>query len=85
MKATLNRYCKLIVGWALVSLGIIGWLLPILPGTPFIVLGVAILSAQSEWLRNRIATLKIRFPRQTAKLQALKESLFSKIRKAGVP
>ena len=81
MKSKFNRYCKLTVGWALVSLGIIGWLLPILPGTPFIVLGLAILSAESEWLRNKIEALKMRFPRQTAKLQALKESLAAKLRK----
>lgn len=81
MKSKFNRYCKLTVGWALVSLGILGWLLPILPGTPFIVLGLAILSAESEWLRNKIEALKMRFPRQTAKLQALKESLAAKLRK----
>jgi len=83
MKSKFNRYCKLTVGGVLVSLGIIGWLLPILPGTPFIVLGLAILSAESEWLRNKIEALKTRFPRQTAKLQALKESLAAKLRKMG--
>lgn len=83
MKSKFNRYCKMTVGWALVSLGIIGWLLPILPGTPFIVLGLAILSAESEWLRNKIEALKMRFPRQTARLQLLKESLAAKLRKMG--
>lgn len=82
MKA-LNRYCKLILGWALVLLGIIGWLLPILPGTPFIVLGFTLLSSQSECIRNKIESLRERFPRQAAKLHALKEGLAAKIKRKG--
>jgi len=82
MKAKLHRFCKLIAGWALVSLGLAGWLLPIIPGTPFIVLGLAILSAQSEWARKILDSLKVRFPRQAAKLRALKEGLAAKIRRA---
>ena len=85
MKARLNRFCKLIFGWTLVFLGIIGWLLPILPGTPFIILGLAVLSAESEWLRDKIESLKLRFPRQTASLRALEECLVSRIRKEGAP
>ena len=85
MKATINRYYKLALGWFLVFLGIIGWLLPIVPGTPFILLGLAILSAQSEWLRDKIESLKLRFPNQTARLRALKEYLASRVRKEGAP
>ncbi|MGH7773289.1 MAG: PGPGW domain-containing protein [Candidatus Binatia bacterium] len=83
MKATLKRYCKLISGWTLVLLGVIGWFLPVVPGTVLIFLGVALLSAQSEWMRKRIEFLKARFPRHAAKLQALKESLTSKMRREG--
>lgn len=81
--AVFNRYCKLILGWALVLLGVIGWLLPILPGTPFIILGLAVLSSQSEWIRNKIESLRARFPRQAAKLQTLKDSLAAKINREG--
>ena len=83
MKAMVHRFCKLTLGWVLVFLGIIGWLLPILPGTPFILLGVAILSTQSDCLRNKIDSLKVRFPRQVAGLRMLKENLAAKIRRAG--
>ena len=89
MKATLNRLFKLAFGWCLVFLGIIGWLTPILPGTIFIVLGLAILSSQSEWVRGKIESLieflRVRFPRQASRLQALKEGLISKTRKEGSP
>ncbi|MEK7377629.1 MAG: DUF454 family protein [Candidatus Binatota bacterium] len=83
MKAVVHRFCKLTLGWVLVFLGIIGWLLPILPGTPFMILGVAILSTQSDCIRKRIDSLKVRFPRQVAGLRILKESLAAKIRRAG--
>lgn len=85
MKARLHRICKLVVGWLLIFLGIVGWLLPVVPGTPFIVLGLAILSAQSEGIRNKIESLKLRFPRQTTKLRLVKESLAAKIRRVGAP
>lgn len=81
MKATLTRFMKVIAGWALVFVGVIGWFLPIVPGTLFIFLGLAILSAQSEWVRNKIELLKVRFPRQAARLHDLKEGLISKIKK----
>ena len=83
MKAVVHRFCKLTLGWALVFLGIIGWLLPILPGTPFMLLGVAILSTQSDCIRKGIDSLKVRFPRQVAGLRILKENLAAKIRRAG--
>lgn len=81
MKATFHRYIKIISGWLLVALGVIGWVLPILPGTLFVVLGFTILSTQSEWVKRMIASLMLRYPRQAAKLQRLKENLISKFRK----
>lgn len=85
MKATLNRLVKLLFGWLLVFVGVVGWFTPILPGTLFVFLGLAVISAQSAWVRNKIESLidslRDRFPRQAGKLQSLKESLIAKIRK----
>jgi len=81
MKAKLHRLCKLIVGGLLILLGIIGWLLPIVPGTPFIILGLAILSTQSEWLKNRLKLLRRRFPRHAARLRLLRQTVATKIRR----
>ena len=81
MKATFHRFIKIISGWLLVTLGVIGWFLPILPGTLFVVLGFTILSSQSDWVQKMIASLILRYPRQAAKLQTLKENLIAKVRK----
>lgn len=78
MKAHFNRLFKLTVGWMLLLLGIIGWLLPVVPGTPFVLVGVAILSAQSEWLRHKIEGLRI-----PARLRLLRQFLAAKIRRVG--
>lgn len=80
MKAAIHHIFKLTLGWLLVLLGVIGWFLPVVPGTLLFLLGVAVLSAQSEWIRGKIENLKARFPRQAARFHALKESL-SKTRK----
>jgi len=89
MKATIHRLLKLISGWVLVLLGIIGWFLPVIPGTLFVLLGLALLSTQSEWVREKIEalldSLRARFPRQAHRLQSLKEGLVSRIRKEGSP
>jgi uncharacterized membrane protein YbaN (DUF454 family) len=81
MKAALSRLFKLILGWLLIFLGIIGWFLPIVPGTLLIFLGLALLSAQSEWVRDKIESFRVRFPRQAARMHSLKESLISKFKK----
>lgn len=44
-----------IVGWALIGLGILGWLTPVLPGTLLILLGVALAgptTALGRWLNG---------------------------------
>ncbi len=48
MIATFNRLFKLVFGWSLVSRGVVGLLVPVLPGTLFILLGFELLSSQSE-------------------------------------
>jgi len=81
MKAFFKRFFKLALGWALLILGTVGLFLPILQGLLFIFLGVALLSAQSEWVRRGLESLRSRFPRQAAKLQWLKRNLLRKFRR----
>lgn len=83
MKQTLGRFCKLTLGWGMVFLGVVGWFLPLLPGTLFLLLGFALLSAQSERLRRWIEGWKIYFSGYAAKLHGLKGILISKFRKEG--
>jgi hypothetical protein len=49
-------------GWVLLILGVAGLLLPVLPGTPLLIAGLVMLSADHRWARNclRRARLWIR-------------------------
>lgn len=53
-----------ILGWALMAVGILGLLLPIAPGIPFLMAGLAILSTRSRFIKRRLLLLKERYPRQ---------------------
>jgi len=79
----LYRLLKLIAGWTLVVLGVIGWLMVILPGTPFIVLGLAVLSSQSPWVRKKVESARLRFPRLAARLEAIKDGMASRLKRKG--
>jgi hypothetical protein len=49
-------------GWILLTLGVAGLMLPVLPGTPLLIAGLVMLSADHRWARNclRRARLWIR-------------------------
>jgi len=44
-------HVSLVTGWLLTIGGIIGLVLPILPGLPFLLLGLAILSKRYGWVQ----------------------------------
>lgn len=46
------RFIRLVGGWILVCLGIVGLFLPILQGVLMIAAGVALLSGESEFIRR---------------------------------
>ncbi len=52
----------MILGWALILLGIIGLFVPILQGVLLILLGLLVLSRESQWAHRRLNTLRQRFP-----------------------
>jgi uncharacterized membrane protein YbaN (DUF454 family) len=69
------RFSKLFFGWLLIILGIAGLFLPFLQGILFLVLGATILSSESKWVRRGLARLHKRFPRQVARIRALRLKL----------
>ncbi|MFN3477522.1 MAG: PGPGW domain-containing protein [Candidatus Methylomirabilales bacterium] len=49
---------RLILGWGLIVLGIVGLFLPLLQGIAFIVAGLALLSRDSPWARRWLERVK---------------------------
>ena len=60
MKALVKRW--IILGGAFLLLGIAGLFLPILQGILFLVIGLLILSSESEWAHRLVQRLRQRFP-----------------------
>ena len=58
-----KRYSMLLLGWLFLLVGLIGGLLPILPGWPFGVAGIIILSKEHEWAHRLVEWIKMKFPR----------------------
>jgi len=52
-----------IVGWACIAVGLLGIVLPIIPGIPFLIAGLATLSTQHRWARALTLRLKTHFRR----------------------
>jgi hypothetical protein len=46
-------------GWILLMLGAAGLLLPVLPGTPLLIAGLVMLSADHRWARNSLRRVKL--------------------------
>lgn len=61
------------VGWALVCAGILGMILPIIPGVPLLIGGLVILSARYRWAAVGLRWLK-RKVRQVADRKKQKET-----------
>jgi uncharacterized membrane protein YbaN (DUF454 family) len=72
---------KLILGSFLVVLGVVGLFLPFLQGFLFLFVGGSLLSSESKWVRGKMAALRKRFPRQTARVRAIKANLLSRWKK----
>jgi uncharacterized protein len=46
-------------GWILLVLGAAGLMLPVLPGTPLLIAGLVMLSADHRWARDGLRRLKL--------------------------
>lgn len=50
----------IVTGWALLVAGLSGLVLPVIPGIPLLIAGLAILSSQHRWARQFMVWLKRR-------------------------
>jgi len=58
----LQRFAVAALGWALILLGIVGLVLPVVPGAVLIVFGVLMVNPQRVWLRRMLEKCQVRFP-----------------------
>lgn len=64
-RRSLWKTTRLILGWGLIVLGIVGLFLPLLQGIAFIVAGLALLSRDSPWARRWLERAKGWLKRKT--------------------
>ncbi|GIW45483.1 MAG: hypothetical protein KatS3mg077_2765 [Candidatus Binatia bacterium] len=51
-RSRFKRWLRIVVGSALIGLGVVGLFLPFLQGVLFIVVGLSVLSSESVWARR---------------------------------
>ena len=59
---TLQRIAVIVVGWVLILVGIVGLVLPVVPGAVLIVVGALMVNPQWAWLRRMLEKCRVRFP-----------------------
>ena len=57
----------LVLGWAFVLLGLVGLILPVLPGVLFLLVGLFILSSEYIWAHRLLSRARNQCPALTAK------------------
>lgn len=63
-----KRWAVLIAGWSLIAVGLVGLVLPILPGILFLVIGLLLLATEYAWARGLIDKASAKYPKVGAVL-----------------
>ena len=69
MERRIKRIVALVIGWLLIAFGVVGLFLPILQGVLFIMLGLLVLSRESEIAHRWLQRGRQRYPKVDAKLK----------------
>jgi uncharacterized membrane protein YbaN (DUF454 family) len=69
MEWQIKKVVTLVVGWVLIAIGVVGLFLPFLQGILLILLGLYLLSRESEVARHWFERGRKRFPRVDARLK----------------
>ena len=72
MQSSVKRVLTLVLGWALVLLGIAGLVLPFLQGVIFLFAGLYLLSRESKTARYWLDRLKSRYPGVDRRLREIR-------------
>lgn len=70
MGGNLKRSIVRLAGWSLVGLGVLGLLLPVLPGVLLLLAGVSMLSSEYVWAHRILQRLGARFPNFSKRFRA---------------
>lgn len=73
----MGSWQRKLAGLALLVLGVLGLVLPILQGALFLALGLFVLRDQYPWARRGMAKLEARWPNQIARVEALEGRLIA--------
>ena len=60
----MKRSLRIGAGFLLLAGGLIGWLLPIVPGWLMVIPGLLLLSKEFDWAKRLLAWLRSHFPKQ---------------------
>ena len=58
LTAPKGPFWRKVVGWTCLVIGLLGIILPIIPGIPFLVVGLAALSTEYRWVRSLLIWMK---------------------------
>jgi uncharacterized protein YqgC (DUF456 family) len=59
------RIVRVAGGSALLIVGLAGWILPVIPGWPFVIPGLILLGEEFHWARRTLEWLKKLWPKKT--------------------
>jgi uncharacterized membrane protein YbaN (DUF454 family) len=69
MEREIKRIVVLVIGWLLIAFGVVGLFLPVLQGVLFIMLGLLVLSRESETAHRWLQRGRQKYPKVDAKLK----------------
>lgn len=67
MQTKNKKLLAVLLGWAFVALGVVGVVLPILPGIPLLFVGLLVLSSEYVWAHHLLGKIRERFPAASRK------------------
>lgn len=65
MRRHVKHAMLIAAGWAFLLLGMTGFILPVIPGIPFLLVGLLILSGEYVWAARLLTIVRRRFPKMT--------------------
>ena len=69
MKQHVKRVVVLAIGWTLIAFGVVGLFLPVLQGVLFLLLGLWVLSTESQTAHRWLQQARQRHPKADARLK----------------